>query len=194
MRYNLLVLKYLYNANNLTNNSKELLQLLNSLKTSPINRNIYHLSNNQKEKLEHFINETYESSLNMLKTNNINSVMKEYEYYLENHDDEIYNLKQQSISKDKRLFKLENDYKELKNKYDNKSYENIRLTNVIKTTSYLSKGLMNFISKMCSEGYIPQKEYEKEGTLFREDKGKWINGKYYSEKLLERMHNNDYYF
>ena len=52
---------------------------------------------------------------------------------------------------------------------------------------------MKFISKMCSEGYIPPKKHEEQGTLFRNDEGKWINGKYYTKDELDKMKKNSFY-
>ena len=52
---------------------------------------------------------------------------------------------------------------------------------------------MNFISKMCSEGYIPQEKYEEQGILFRNYDGKWINDKYYTKDDLEKMKKNNGY-
>ena len=76
-----------------------MLDLLNDLKPTTLNKNMYHLSNEQKLKLENFINEAYESSKNMLNTNHINSVLKGYEDYLDNHNKEI-------INKNKRIKKF----------------------------------------------------------------------------------------
>ena len=46
---------------------------------------------------------------------------------------------------------------------------------------------------MCSKWYISQKKYEEQGILFKNDEGKWINGKYYTKNELEKMKKNNGY-
>lgn len=188
------------NANTLSDCSKLMLNLLNDLKPTTLNKNVYHLSNDQKQKLEKFVNEAYESSKNMLNTNYINSIMKKYENYLDNHNKEIITLKQEILNKDRRIEKLEKsnnkatlDYMEIKDKYNKECYENVKLTDVINDTKDLCNGLLKFIDTLCFEGYIPQEKYEEQGTLFRNDEGKWINGRYYTKDQLDKMKKNNGY-
>ncbi|MDO5849980.1 MAG: plasmid recombination protein [Methanobacteriaceae archaeon] len=181
------------NANTLSDSSKLMLDLLNDLKTTTLNKNMYHLSNEQKLKLENFINEAYESSKNMLNTNHINSVLKEYEEYLDNHNKEILNKNKRIEKLEKDVNRITTDYYKIKNDYNKESYKNTELSDIIESSNHYIKGIMNFISKMCSEGYIPQEKYEEQGTLFRNDEGKWIKGKYYTKDELDKMKKNNGY-
>lgn len=181
------------NANTLSDSSKLMLDLLNDLKPTTLNKNMYHLSNEQKLKLENFINEAYESSKNMLNTNHINSVLKEYEDYLDNHNREILNKNKRIEKLEKDVNRITTDYYKIKNDYNKESYKNIELSDIIESSNDYIKGIMKFIGKMCSEGYIPQEKYEEQGTLFRNDEGKWINGKYYTKDELEKMKKDNGY-
>lgn len=129
----------------------------------------------------------------MLNTNHINSVLKEYEDYLDNHDKEIINKNKRIEKLEKDVNRITTDYYKIKNDYNKESYKNIELSDIIESSNNYIKGITNFISKMCSEGYIPQEKYEEQGTLFRNDEGKWINGKYYTKDELEKMKKNNGY-
>ena len=122
-----------------------------------------------------------------------NSVLKEYECYLDNHNKEILNKNKRIEKLEKDVNRITTDYYKMKNDYNKESYKNIELSDIIESSNDYIKGIMKFISKMCSEGYIPQEKYEEQGTLFRNDEGKWINGKYYTKDELEKMKKNNGY-
>lgn len=69
--------------------------------------------------------------------------------------------------------------------------KNSKLITSIDLANETINRLCNWIFKLCSNDYILQHKMEegrqKIGTLLRKDKGKWINGKYYTAQQQKEM-------
>ena len=179
-------------------NSQELNDMINNLPQSKINKNNYILSNREKEKINNFIKEAKESTKDMLSTNNLNAILKKYEERLKNQDKEIKKLKDTIRSREDTMkhnsdnfHNVLNDlYSEQKERIKYET-ENSKLVSAIDIATGTINGLCNWIFELCADGYIPQHKMEEGqqeiGTLFRKDKGKWINGKYYTAQQLKDM-------
>jgi len=165
---------------------------------SRINKNNYILSNREKEKINNFIKEAKESTKDMLSTNNLNAILKKYEERLKNQNKEIKELKDTIRSREDTIKFNSNSFQSVINDLhkENKKRieyekENSKLITAIDLATETINGLCNWIFELCSDGYIPQHKMEEGqqeiGTLFRKDKGKWINGKYYTAQQIKEM-------
>lgn len=178
--------------------SQYMSEMIDSLPQSKINKNHYILTDKEKEKINNFIKEAKEATNDMLSTNNLNAVLKKYEQRLKNQDKEIKKLKDTIRSREdeskhnSELFhSILNDYYKEQNDRYKYERENVKLVQAIDLASSTINGLCNWIYELCADGYIPQHKMEEEqqeiGTLFKKDKGKWINGRYYTEQQLKDM-------
>lgn len=132
----------------------------------------------------------------MLSTNNLNAILKKYEERLKNQDKEIKELKDTIRSREDTIKFNSNSFQNVINDLhrENKKRieyekENSKLITAIDLATGTINGLCNWIFELCADGYIPQHKMEEGqqeiGTLFRKDKGKWINGKYYTLQQLK---------
>jgi hypothetical protein len=183
--------------------SQELDDIMNNLPQSKINKNNYLLTNREKEKINNFIKEAKESTKDMLSTNNLNAILKKYEERLKTQDKEIKKLKDTIRSNNDTIKHNSKNFHEALNNYYKESYkrikyekENSKLVEAIDIATGTINGLCNWIYELCADGYIPQQKMEEGqeeiGTLFKKDKGKWINGKYYTEQQLRDMDTSSY--
>ena len=152
----------------------------------------------EKEKINNFIKEAKEATNDMLSTNNLNAVLKKYEQRLKNQDKEIKKLKdtirarEDESKHNSELFHntLNDYYKEQNDRYKYER-ENVKLVQAIDIATGTINGLCNWIYDLCADGYIPQHKMEEGqqeiGTLFKKDKCKWINGRYYTEQKSKDM-------
>ena len=182
----------------LNSESQELNEIINNLPQSKINKKNYILSNREKEKINNFIKEAKESTKDMLSTNNLNAILKKYEERLKNQNKEIKELKDTIRSREDTIKFNSNSFQSVINDLhkENKKRieyekENSKLITAIDLATGTINGLCNWIFELCADGYIPQHKMEEGqeqiGTLFRKDKGKWINGQYYTEQQLKDM-------
>lgn len=134
----------------------------------------------------------------MLSTKNLNAILKKYEERLKNQNKEIKELKDTIRSREDTIKFNSNSFQSVINDLhkENKKRieyekENSKLITAIDLATETINGLCNWIFELCSDGYIPQHKMEEGqqeiGTLFRKDKGKWINGKYYTAQQIKEM-------
>lgn len=185
----------------ITNDSEDLNKMLDGLESNRFNKNNYTISKYDKDRLKKFIEEAKQSTNDMLSTSNLKAMMDNYERYLKEYKKEkesykrtIRNQSDELVRVNRELNNMKADYYSLKDSERKAYYETLKLEDkidkIVNTSRTIINRAFNFISMLVEDGYIPESKVDEgieEGLLFRHDKGKWINGKYYTYEMLQEL-------
>ena len=185
----------------ITSDSEDMEKMLNNLEPNRFNKNNYTISKYDKDRLKKYIEEAKQATNDMLSTANLKAMMDNYERYLKEYTKEkesykrtIRNQSDELVRVNREFNNMKADYFSLKDSERKAYYETLKLEDkidkIVSTSKYAIEGTFNFISMLVEDGYIPKSKIDEgieEGLLFRHDKGKWINGKYYTYEMLQEL-------
>ena len=185
----------------ITSDSEDMEKMLNNLEPNRFNKNNYTISKYDKDRLKKYIEEAKQSTNDMLSTANLKAMMDNYERYLKEYTKEkesykrtIRNQSDELVRVNREYNNMKADYYSLKDSERKAYYETLKLEDkidkIVSASKYAIEGAFNFISMLVEDGYIPKSKIDEgieEGLLFRHDKGKWINGKYYTYEMLQEL-------
>ena len=93
----------------LQNKSNEIIDIIDNLKPTIMNKNNYSISSDDVDKIKKYIEQTNDTTSNLRHANDINIVLKRYEDDLREHSNEVRNLKKKIKTRDDRIEELECD-------------------------------------------------------------------------------------
>lgn len=94
-------------ADNLQNKSLQITNIIDNLKPNKLNKNNYSITNDEIDEIKYYIKQTQETTSNLKTTNELTTILEQYEDDLKNHSKEVKNLQQRIKNRDNKIDELE---------------------------------------------------------------------------------------